>query len=214
MNRRYTSRAEKKQATRKALIEAASELLAQNGIRATTLEAVAERAGLHVQTLYRHFSNKSELFAALEESLFLEQKALLESPDRQQSTLDVRLGMDAASLQSLHERGVKNALASLTDPEWAGVHMLTSYRYEDLLSEHLARELGFEPNDPEPRLLATMLQWGTTSVLRAMDDTTANSEQEMLALYRRTFDLIGSVYESFAGRAGQRRPMKSVTASQ
>lgn len=194
----YTSRAEKKQRTRKALIDAAAELLASNGIRGTTLEAVADRAGLHVQTLYRHFSNKGELFAALEESLFLEQKALLEDPDREASTLEVRYGMDVANLRNLHQDGVKNALVSLTDPEWAGVHMLTSYRYEDLLSEHLARELGCEPNDPEPRLLAAMLQWGATSVLRSMDDATARSEEAMLALYKRTFDLIAEVKESFA----------------
>ena len=200
MKKPYTSRAEKRQITRKALIDAATELLARNGIRATTLEAVAERAGLHVQTLYRHFSNKGELFAALEESLFLEQKALLEDPERQSSTLGVRYGMDVAGLGSLHEEGVKNALVSLTDPEWAGVHMLTSYRYEDLLSEHLARELGCKPNDPEPRLLAAMLQWGATSVLRSMDDATAGSEEAMLALYRRTFDLIAEVQDSFKQR--------------
>ena len=134
MKKPYTSRAEKKRITRQALIEAATELLARNGIRATTLEAVAERAGVHVQTLYRHFSNKGELFAALEESLYLEQKALLEDPERKQSTLEVRFGMDEGGLRNLHERGVKNALNSLTDPEWAGVHMLSSYRYEDLLS--------------------------------------------------------------------------------
>ena len=201
MKKPYTSRAEKRQITRKALIEAATELLARNGIRATTLEAVAERAGVHVQTLYRHFSNKGELFAALEESLYLEQKALLEDPERRQSTLDVRYAMDETGLRGLHEQGVVNALRSLTDPEWAGVHMLTSFRYEDLLSEHLARELDLKPNDPEPRLLAAMLQWGSVSVLRSMDEATAGSEEAMLALYRRTFDRIAEVYEYFAQRA-------------
>ena len=200
MKKPYTSRAQKKQVTRQALIKAATELLARNGIRATTLEAVAEQAGVHVQTLYRHFSNKGELFAALEESLYLQQKALLEDPERKQSTLEVRFGMDAGGLRNLHEQGVKNALNSLTDPEWAGVHMLSSYRYEDLLSTHLARELGLLPNDPEPRLLAAMLQWGAVSVLRSMDEATAGSEEAMLALYRRTFDRIAEVYESFARR--------------
>ena len=43
-----------------------------------------------------------------------------------------------------------------------------------------------------------MLQWGATSVLRSMDDPTARSEEAMLSLYKRTFDLIAEVQESLA----------------
>ena len=112
--------------------------------------------------------------------------------------MDVPYGMDVANVRNPHQKGVKNALVSLTDPEWTGVRMPSSYRYEDLLSEHLARELGCEPNELEPRLLAAMLQWGATSVLRLMDDATARSEEAMPVPYRRTFDLIAEVQESFA----------------
>ena len=198
MAKHYTSRAERKRITRRALIESAAELLSENGLRGTTLEAVAERAGLHVQTLYRHFANKSELFAALEDSILEDQKTELEDPTRRLSTLQTRYRMDVERLVQMQEAGVRTALNSLLDPENAGVHMLTSHRYEDLLSEHFAKELGLRANDPEPRLLAAMVQWGSFSVLRGMDDATANSEKATHDLYRRTFKLIQKVYDLFA----------------
>ena len=54
----YPKREQRKQASRAALVEAAIELFGSQGFEETKLEDVADRAGLHVQTLYRHFANK------------------------------------------------------------------------------------------------------------------------------------------------------------
>ena len=194
------SRAEKKRQTRKALLTAAGELIAELGVRSTTLEAVAERAGLHVQTLYRHFANKSELFAAIEEEAFEAQRALLEDPARTDSTIDVRLKMDLETIRGLHSQGVGRALTSLSDPELAGVHMLMADRYVDLLSESLAEEMGLKPDDPEPRLVASMLQWGSFSVLKALSLENKNSDAAVLAAYKQAFARIEEVFELFSSR--------------
>jgi AcrR family transcriptional regulator len=50
--------------TRRRLLEAADELFYGEGIRATGVEAVAERAGVTKMTLYSHFGSKDELVAA------------------------------------------------------------------------------------------------------------------------------------------------------
>ncbi|GEL26215.1 TetR family transcriptional regulator [Pseudonocardia sulfidoxydans NBRC 16205] len=50
-------------ATRRALLEAARELFAAVGYDATTVRAVADRAGVNQALLFRHFGNKEGLFA-------------------------------------------------------------------------------------------------------------------------------------------------------
>lgn len=55
------SRAEKAAATRRRMLTAAYDLFCEQGYRATTMAAVAERAGVAVQTLYFTFHTKDEL---------------------------------------------------------------------------------------------------------------------------------------------------------
>jgi AcrR family transcriptional regulator len=57
-------RAEQMGETRQRITEAAIELHGTLGPSRTTLSAVAERAGVERRTLYRHFPNEAELFAA------------------------------------------------------------------------------------------------------------------------------------------------------
>ena len=50
-----------RQQTHSALVNAATALFLRDGYENTTLEQVAARAGVHVQTLYRYFNNKESL---------------------------------------------------------------------------------------------------------------------------------------------------------
>lgn len=50
--------------TQKKLLEAADALFYGQGVRATSVDAVAERAGVTKVTLYSHFASKDELVAA------------------------------------------------------------------------------------------------------------------------------------------------------
>ncbi|NMI01854.1 TetR/AcrR family transcriptional regulator [Pseudonocardia acidicola] len=50
-------------ATKRALLEAAQELFATVGYDATTVRAIADRAGVNQALLFRHFGNKEALFA-------------------------------------------------------------------------------------------------------------------------------------------------------
>jgi AcrR family transcriptional regulator len=64
--RRYQlrKRADAMEATRRRITEAAVELHGTVGPARTTMTAVAERAGVQRQTVYRHFASEEELFAA------------------------------------------------------------------------------------------------------------------------------------------------------
>jgi AcrR family transcriptional regulator len=57
-------RAEQMGETRRRITEAAIELHGSVGPSRTTLSAVAEKAGVERRTLYRHFPNEADLFAA------------------------------------------------------------------------------------------------------------------------------------------------------
>lgn len=64
--RKYTLklRAEQQQATRERIVEAAMQLHGEIGPRETTISAIADRAGVQRLTVYRHFSDDTELFGA------------------------------------------------------------------------------------------------------------------------------------------------------
>ncbi len=51
-------RAARTRATRRRIVDAATELFVAEGYGATTLEQIAARAGVAVQTVYFHFGNK------------------------------------------------------------------------------------------------------------------------------------------------------------
>lgn len=55
------SRADQRRATRRRIIDAAAALFIEHGYATTTLEQVAERAGVAVQTVYFHYGNKRTL---------------------------------------------------------------------------------------------------------------------------------------------------------
>ncbi|MEC4018931.1 TetR/AcrR family transcriptional regulator [Streptomyces sp. H27-D2] len=55
----------RRQATRQKLYEAAVILIAEQGFSATTVEEIAERAGVAKGTVYYNFASKSELFEEL-----------------------------------------------------------------------------------------------------------------------------------------------------
>lgn len=62
-----TRRAERAEATRRRVVEAASRLFVQTGYRSTTIEAVAAAADVSVETIYKRFGNKAGLLKAARE---------------------------------------------------------------------------------------------------------------------------------------------------
>ncbi len=59
------SKGDKRDRTRSALLEAARALIREKGYERTTLEEVAERAGMTTGAIYGNFRNRAELFVAL-----------------------------------------------------------------------------------------------------------------------------------------------------
>lgn len=118
--------------TRRSILDAAHELFVANGYVATTIQAIAERAGVAVQTVYAVFGNKRELLRQLIEASIVgdddpvpiteraEAQAVAAEPDPRR-----RAELDAALSRSITERVAPivrvAAEAAASDPELAAM---------------------------------------------------------------------------------------------
>ena len=66
------------QATRQQLLEAAIRVFAEKGVSRTSLQDIAQRAGVSRGAIYWHFANKADLFDAMMESAVLPMEQALQ----------------------------------------------------------------------------------------------------------------------------------------
>src|SRR5579872_3406106 len=100
--------------TRERIVAAAARLFYNEGIRAASMDAIAEKAGVTKKTLYYYFRSKDELIAAYLES-------------RDQPTLDVYTRWFEATTGSAADkvRGMFAEFARSTDTlKWKGCGFL------------------------------------------------------------------------------------------
>lgn len=131
--RRYRSDLRKQQsaATRATVIEAAADLFAEKGWAGTAVREVAAVAGVSLETVYAHFSNKKGLLAAVIDHAVVgdeEPVPLAERPEFRamaDGTHDERLSACAAMLTDVQRRtaSVLKVLreAAASDPDMAAL---------------------------------------------------------------------------------------------
>lgn len=87
-----TRRRRDPEATRKAILDAAEDLFVDHGPAATSMSAVARRAGVTKSLIHHHFGSKEELWEAVEERYFQEyfeiQMRLLEESESTEILLE------------------------------------------------------------------------------------------------------------------------------
>ena len=134
VKRKYSSAKREAQAreTRRSVLDAAHELFVSTGYAATTMQAIADRAGVAGQTVYAVFGNKRELLQQLIESTITgdddprpitersEAQAIAAEPDARR-----RAELDAALSRSITERVAPivrvASEAAASDPELAAM---------------------------------------------------------------------------------------------
>jgi AcrR family transcriptional regulator len=130
---RKSPRQARAQVTRGAIVEAAAHIIADGGLVAFNTNAVAERAGVSIGSLYQYFPNKDALMVALIERSQREQlervKAAAESTGEADLVTTIRLLVRAA--QQHHREN--SLLASAIDHEEARLPIA------DMLDGYLAQ---------------------------------------------------------------------------
>jgi AcrR family transcriptional regulator len=152
------------QSTRALLLAAAGDLLRQEGYAATSMRAVAERAGARLSLVHYHFGSKRGLLLAvledLTERLLARQQAMFSDErsfaEQWRTTCDyLREDISSGYVRILWELWA----AGLADPELAERWRATQRSWREIIEarlERLQHERGVEL-PMRPRALATMI---------------------------------------------------------
>lgn len=153
-----TRRTQQKQATHAALEEAALRLFTAQGYENTTVEEIAETAGVAVRTFFRHFSSKQHvLFGDVAHG---QVTALRQALARQDTTGDpiatVRAVMDEMDLADPADRAqvLMRFQLMAAQPTLVATYLLLSAELQNEVAEFVARCRGDSPTDFYPQLVA------------------------------------------------------------
>lgn len=139
---RSTERTEARRAeVRGRITTAARELIAEGGYVAAPVAAVADRAGVAVGTVYRHFTSKSDLFAEVfREASQHEVDAMREATATGGTASErVAVGVEIFARRALRGRRLAWALlAEPVDPAVEAERLHFRESYQDVLAEVLA----------------------------------------------------------------------------
>jgi AcrR family transcriptional regulator len=120
------TQAERRAATREALIAAGRTLFAEQGYGAVGTETIVQAAGVSRGALYHHFADKAELFAAVfeavEEAVIARIGAVVEAAGPADPVALMRLGastwLDACAEPEIHRIALLDAPAVLGWTRW------------------------------------------------------------------------------------------------
>ncbi|MGI9313576.1 MAG: TetR/AcrR family transcriptional regulator [Luminiphilus sp.] len=213
MSVEYPIRTKKKNLNREKLLVAATTLFSRNGYVDSTLDQVASEAGLHVQTLYRHFKTKDELAIAAAEITIRDCRARFEKDFPKLSAFQIWRGWISDSVLLLtslglgdHKRQQLRFSSSLMNDNF----LLIIYSgYEDILTEYLARDFELNPQKyPLPRLVACMLWSGNEAAMKRCAGL--DTEKDLLGSNKFVLDeslkVISEVEKAFSGYVKTPRP--------
>ena len=193
---KFPLRSKRKAETRCKLIRAARELFLKKGYDETTLEEIADAAGLHVQTLYRHFATKQDLAVAGDIKWLDIFREDIKAASGKQNTFEFwRDWMDAMTDHLTRDGGDRyrrHLRIRHASPTLLGTSRQIQSEYEDLLANSLAHDFQVENKGVcLPRLVAGMLMAGNGYVLRQFDLGEADLKAE-------TLQVIDQVYAQYA----------------
>jgi AcrR family transcriptional regulator len=134
--------------TRERIISAASKLFYGEGIRAVSVDAVAEKAGLTKRTLYYHFRSKDDLVAAYLEVRDQPNLALFKR------WFDEADGEVSAKVQAIFTHLARNA----SHPKWKGCGFLRTSAELANLPGHPAIRIGAAHKKKFEAWLRTMFE--------------------------------------------------------
>ncbi len=209
----YPKRTHKKNLNREKLVVAAATLFSRNGHMSTTLNDVASHAGVHVQTLYKHFKTKEELAIASAEIVVQDCRKRFEEQFPSHSAFAIWRHWIEDTVSYLTDLGigtykqeqVRSASSLLNDN-----YLLVVYSgYEDLLAEYLAQDFKMDPKiDRLPRLVACMLWSGNEAAMKrsAGLDTTKNMPDFNETLLAESLGVIDDVEKIFSSYIKLPRP--------
>lgn len=183
-------RARKKEQTRQALIDAAMRLYRERGFEGVTIAAIAEEADVAPRTFFGYFQTKEDVFLGPGDERLERLVQAIRQRDRRQPILK------AIRSVLLEDRPVTEAKSArspglsalLGHPAIASRLRERWNRWEDLLAEAIAEEVGARPGDPEPRVVAAAL----TGAIRVAAAAAREQPRRRRQIAERVFEFLSS----------------------
>ena len=150
-------RERKKEQTRRAIEDAAFRLFAERGFQATTVADIAEAADVAPRTFFAYFPSKEDvLFADFDETSEALAARLRDRPPGE-STFDALRAWLTGLLPDLEADESREALRHRLCSEHESIaaherHLMA--RFEAIIAESVAADLGDAPSDLRPRMIA------------------------------------------------------------
>lgn len=171
-------RERKKQRTRLAIVEAATELFAEQGYQQTTIAQIAEAADVSLSTFFNYFPTKVDVvFSLWDVVIDSAQRRIAERPAGEQ-TIDAIAAWFSEVLPAVeqpYEQAIQRRRSIVASaPELAAEERLRQARLEDILAAAFARDLGDSPDGTRPRVLAAIALRGMLEAWRAWFEKHAN----------------------------------------
>jgi AcrR family transcriptional regulator len=152
-------RERKKEATRRAIEDAAFRLFEERGYQATTVADIAEAADIAPRTFFAYFPSKEAVvFGDFEETFATLDSRLRERPGDENTFEGLRawLGdlIDGGGDGHVDERDAVRRRLVCDNESLASHERHVMGRFERLIAENVAIDLGDDPDDLQPRLVA------------------------------------------------------------
>jgi AcrR family transcriptional regulator len=179
LNPRKQPRQQRAEATVSAIVEAAACILETHGIEGYTTNAIAERAGASIGSLYQYFPNKTALTRAL---IAREEGLLLASLTEQLGKATGRNILNGLIRVAVHHQLRRPALARLLDAEESRLPpAVQTTELEARLAQIFTAALGQELIGQQPRLTQDLF-----AIIHGMVEVAGvKGEQDESALVRR-----------------------------
>lgn len=190
----------KKQRTRQGLIDAAMRLYRQKGFDGVTVAEIAREADVAPRTFFGYFERKEDVFLGRGDDRLERLVEAIRGRDRRQSILAAvrsELLRDRETSPGAKSKAGPDLSELLQHPAIANRLRARWNRWEDILAEAIAADVGAKPRDPEPRIVAAAL----TGAIRVAAAAAREHPRRRKEIAARAFNLLGPALSRY-GAAG------------
>ena len=156
-------RERKKLQTRGTIARAALRLFAERGYDETTLADIAEAADVAPRTIFAYFDSKEDILLSEEGTFLNDLKRRLDQRPAATTTVDA-LREFLGCMESPDEDAKLRKKVIMANPALQAKMRARHVQLEPMLAESIARDLGAEPGDIRPLLVAASMTAAFTSV--------------------------------------------------
>lgn len=161
---KFPLREKRKQETHEALIHAAETLFLERGFGHVTMEEVAAQAGMHVQTVYRHFPSKMDLAVAIDGYSLDQFRAAFST--RESDTLTfwrqwvINRAEEYTKEHGKHLRSWLREQIERRNTAASSLFQEVDREYEALLADGIKEDLAITDDSDKTAVLIACMLWG------------------------------------------------------